>query len=839
MWTRTGRLALGFIFVLLATLGIGSRAVAGSDVSVEAYVEKTTACVGRSLGFTVEIRGRFRDYTQPDIKDIPGAKIYGRGTSHRINVINGRLSSSVAYEYVLVPLKQGRLVIPSLTVRVDGKTYTTRQIEVDVVNCGASQPTRGGSGYSYPVPSSVPDSGRSSEETFAVINLDKKRVYVGEPIVLTYTVYTRSRVKFKGFAVRPLFEGFVTEEVPPAEDLNREEVRIGGVRYVRADILRFVLVPTKAGRLTIDPGTLSMAKLGRMNSLFRDMFSDTLWDDLFDEDFFATEEPFVLRPAGKEVEVLPLPEEGRPKDFSGLVGDFSIRAELSKDEVKVGDSVELKITVKGTGPLSALKQFDLHLDGARVYPSSSKTSFDMVGGRPIYTRVFEYIIIPNRAGKIEIPPIKINYFSPGQKRYLEAQTRSLYLTVRPNPAVTTSKLLKPTPSSVSTTGEEVQQLEEDIRFIKTSVSHRGGDVWWLVVLVNLLGLLYLVYRLFGSRIAGFGSRVSSRVRVRSELERLIAGLERDGDEEAWRRLLSSILRLASEKYGRAIGTFGELANLKEEVKEVAADLDGFLFGRIPMSESTRKKALDRIKVLIRTLSLLIGLFLVAGVHPLWAGEAKTSWEVDFVTGNSAYESGDYESAKKEYLQALKLANPVPFELYYNLGNTYFKLGQYPKALLYYLKAYKINPLDTDVRFNLKVVRDRLGLTGNPALVSWLAPLREDLLALVFSLSFWSLVWVFLSRLSPAKRLTLGLLLACLAVVSLGLGVLVRGYRSQDYALVMEKTGLYAGPSQGESQIAVVRPGVELRVLADQGRWVEVKTTSGVVGWVEKDKIHRI
>ena len=839
MWTRIGKVALGVMFGLLTALGIGTPAVAGSDVSVEAYVEKTTACVGRSLGFTIEIRGRFRDYTQPDIKSIPGAKIYGRGTSHRINVINGRLSSSVAYEYVLVPLKQGKLVIPSVSVKVDGKTYTTRQIEVDVVNCGGSSHTPNKGAYSYPVPSSVPDSARSSEETFAVINLDKKKVYLGEPIVLTYTVYTRSRVKFKGFAVRPLFEGFVTEEVPPAEDLNREEVRIGGVRYVRADILRFVLVPTKTGKLTIDPGTLSMAKLGRLNSLFRDMFSDSLWDDLFDEDFFATEEPFVLRPAEKEVEVLPLPEEGRPGDFSGLVGDFSIKAELSKDEVKVGDSVELKITVKGTGPLSALKQFDLELDGARVYPSSSRNSFDMVGGRPIYTRVFEYIVIPNRPGKIEIPPIKINYFSPSQKNYLEAQTKPLYLNVRPNPAVTTSKLLKPTASSVSTTGEEVQQLGEDIRFIKTSVSRRSGDVWWLVVVVNLLGVFWLVYRLFGSRIAGFGSRVSSRVRVRSELERLVARLERGEDEEGWRQLLSSILRLASEKYGRSIGTFGELAHLKAEVKEVAGDLDGFLFGRIPMSEPARKKALDKIKALIRTLSLVIGLFLLAGGHYLWANEAKGSWEVNFVTGNSAYESGDYESAKEEYLQALKLADPVRFELYYNLGNAYFKLGQYPLALLYYLKAYKANPLDADVRFNLRVVRERLGLTGDSALVSWLAPLRLDLLALVFSLSFWLLVWVSLSRLSPAKRLTLGLLLASFAIVSLGLALLVKGYRSQDYALAIEKAGLYAGPSQGESQIAVVRPGVELRVLADQGEWVEVRTNSGVVGWVEKDKIRRI
>ncbi len=833
MWTKIGKV----ILVSLLSLVMGFPLCAG--VQVSSTVDKKEVCAGSSFVYTITISGDVTNYSLPEKISIPGARVYGRGSSQQITVRNGRVTNVVRLNFVVMPIKTGEIKIPSLKIKINGRNYFTPEQSVSVKDCGVSkQPPIGSQSYG----GNVPYQGQNLEpegqdDTFAVISLDKDKVYLGEPLVLTYTIYTRSRVAYKGFSKQPFFEGFVQEEAPPGEDMNRREVVIGGRRYVAVDVMRFVLVPTQTGKLMINPGSLLMAKASRMRDVFKDFFSDSFWDSFFNDDFFATEERFDLSISPRDVQVLPLPKEGCPKDFSGLVGDFSLNVKVDKDKVKVGQGITLTIEVKGSGPLSVLDSIPIEVDNARVYKSSSSSSMELVNGKPIYKKTFEYILLPDESGKLQIPKIKINFFSPTEKTYKEIEYPGKEIEVLPGKQDNSDAGFYPAGEQdvPSNTGSGIKKVGEDIRFIKEKFTVENDNYWHWFWASNLIIALLVLLFVFREKIMAIGMGVHIKSREKAEVERLISAYQANPDDETLRQILSKVLKLAAKKMPDKADSFRHLSENFPELTDVSSLVDAFLFGNLPVSEEDKMKILNTIKKVLKNLILLVCIVFFSYSSYVWAQDTP---EVGFRTGNSLYQAGDYHGAIKEY-EKLISKGVKSFELFYNLGNAYYKAGVPERALLYYLKAFKINPLDDDLKYNIDLVQRKLGVGESSQFLNGRFLFPPKMLSGIIAVVFWLMVIFSMANITPVRKFTV-VSLGTVTLIILAIWLIFSvGYLNGDTYLVMKKSILYSGPSEKDNRLVVLNPGVEVKAVKRLGDWIQVKAGNGVLGWVKKSSVERI
>ena len=130
-----------------------------------------------------------------------------------------------------------------------------------------------------------------------------------------------------------------------------------------------------------------------------------------------------------ELKVLPLPNDGRPKDFSGAVGEFQVSTEISPARVAVGDPLTLRLHVSGSGNFDRVdsSMFD-HLEHWKTYPpKSSFKASDTIGYKG--DKVFEQPLIASQPGEKTIPALDFNYFNPSTRQYERARTQPINVVV--------------------------------------------------------------------------------------------------------------------------------------------------------------------------------------------------------------------------------------------------------------------------------------------------------------------------------------------------------------------------------------------------------------------------
>jgi hypothetical protein len=128
----------------------------------------------------------------------------------------------------------------------------------------------------------------------------------------------------------------------------------------------------------------------------------------------------AIAPATLIVE--PMPSEGRPADFGGLIGPLAVHAALDRERVSTGEGALLSLTVTGwqTG---LVKRPSLQPGGAQVYAKDDQT----VDGK----RTFTWDVVPAAAGTVAIPAISLPYFDPASRSYRRADSQPLNLQVIP------------------------------------------------------------------------------------------------------------------------------------------------------------------------------------------------------------------------------------------------------------------------------------------------------------------------------------------------------------------------------------------------------------------------
>lgn len=389
---------LSTIFSVLLLLGMYAAAV---EPKVRGALSAPTVGLGESVDYELTIEGGEAP-RNPPVPNVDGLEVRGTSQSSQLSIVNMNVSRRVTITYTLVPKREGRFTIPEMEVVVDGRRLTTQPVTLNVTPGEAMN-----------------DAG---DLAFAKVWLEKKSLYIGQVASIEVRLYldASARWELRGNPVLNA-DGFTTQ--PLGKPVQRQ-VQLAGKTYHLVSF-NTVITPGKAGRLSLGPVpvTLLVSKPGRSQPRF----------DIFGQGFGQAQEMTVSAPA-IEIDVKPLPVEGRPKDFSGAIGKFEFSATGSPDRVKIGEPVSMKLTIKGHGNFDRIGQPPLaDPDGWTTY--TAKQQFDGgENGGTVGVKTFELPVTPT-AKKTAMPVFAFSFFDPEAGKYVTLNSAAAPLTVQGEPLV--------------------------------------------------------------------------------------------------------------------------------------------------------------------------------------------------------------------------------------------------------------------------------------------------------------------------------------------------------------------------------------------------------------------
>ena len=410
---------------------IPAAAQAGA-ISVQARLQPTRFALDQNGRLTVTVNGASSAEVEPPRGD--GLRFYSRGQSTRMQWINGKSSSSVAYTYLVQATNPGAHTIAPIAVTVDGKTYQTRAIKCEVSPAGASpspSPGQHGGRAVQPPPSSSTRlrSGEADQIGFMRIQPKKENVYAGEMVPFTIKAYFHQgmRVTIKSNP-RLTNDNFILESLDD-KPVQSEEL-IGGVPYTLLTwhgSVSAVKQGTFPLEMEMDTSLLVRSRRQRPSS----MFGSPLLNDPFFDDFFGgyTQKEITLISPKKEITVNDLPAKGKPAEFSGAIGSFSLAVNARPLTVAPGDPITLHMIVQGSGNFDRVKApiFTGTQQGWKTYPPAAGK---LITDKGSTRKVFEQAIIPTNAKIREIPAVDFVYFDPQAKKYISLRSDPIALTMQ-------------------------------------------------------------------------------------------------------------------------------------------------------------------------------------------------------------------------------------------------------------------------------------------------------------------------------------------------------------------------------------------------------------------------
>lgn len=406
-------------FLLLLTLAVWAQGVEWT-----ATLSTSRCNVGEQVVLELRLLGSGSEPLEPRVPDIAGVSLEFAGASKNVSMVNGVTSSSSTYTWILTPTQQGTIVVPAIPMSVDGQNYTTEPLKLQVgVSSGQPQPvppggTPGGlgpngAGWGGPqnqIPATAPVQ-PDAQPVLVECEVSNTHPYVGELVVYTFR-----------FLHRVQLVGAVNFEPPPPTGMLREDlgqstaqVTRNGVQYAQSEV-RTAFFPTSPGSLTIAPTRLSCQ----------------LAPDFMDASFSLRGDGVrELSTQPVQLEVLPLPTQGRPPSFNGAVGrHFELNASLNKTLIKAGDPVKLAVTIVGD------EHPDLLLDptlpgwpGVRSYtPDASALPYEKPNFRA--SKTFKIPLVPQQGGDFQLSDLSWSYFDPSARRYVTLTANPMVLKVQ-------------------------------------------------------------------------------------------------------------------------------------------------------------------------------------------------------------------------------------------------------------------------------------------------------------------------------------------------------------------------------------------------------------------------
>ena len=326
----------------------------------------------------------------------------------------------------------------------------------------------------------------SEDQLFINANTNKRDIYVGEQIIVTYKLYTRlNNLENYEILSDPNLNGFWKKDLPIAGRLKKEN--INGVTYLTTVIKRTVLTAQKSGELIIDPMQVNCRiRVANQNNR-RDPIA------IFFNPYSIRKEIISSKSIRINAKELPTP---KPKGFLGAVGNFKISSEIDKIELKANDAITLKIKLTGKGNIELIEPFKINFpEDFEVYdPKTSEKIFE--GGNKRSIKNFEYLLIPRFKGNYEIPVYQFISFNPNTKKYVTQKTKKHLIKVLEGDNNESS--------SSSFSQQKVESSKKDINYIKTSSllvkksSRKDNNLMYYILFFLPILIIFLneIYKIF-------------------------------------------------------------------------------------------------------------------------------------------------------------------------------------------------------------------------------------------------------------------------------------------------------------------------------------------------------
>ena len=456
--------------------------------SVSTFADEVSLRV--SAPSTVEVGGKFRvqftvntqnvsHFSAPDFKGFE--VIYGPATSSQssFQMINGRTSqsSSIIYTYVLLAGNSGTFTIGSASVQVDGKTVKSKPVQVRVLSGGSGGAggssnggsSNGGGNYGGGQSSSAPSassSNISAKDVFMTATASRTSVHEQEAILLTYKIYTLVDLTQLDGKL-PTLDGFQIQEIPLPRTKEFSIEQYNGRNYRTVTWSQYLLFPQKSGKLTIPSITYEGVVITRNRNL------DPI-EAFFNGQSGYSEVKRKITTPTLTINVSPLPN--KPEGFSGAVGKFSVSSSISTKEVDANEAVTLKISVQGSGNMKLISTPEVQFPkDFETYDAKVNDNFQLTRSGLSGSKDFEYLFVPRHPGTYEIPASEFIYFDTESRSYKTIKTEAYTLKVNKGKGGAGQSV-----SNYSGQQQDVQQLNQDIRFIKKGDVdlHQPGDTFF-------------------------------------------------------------------------------------------------------------------------------------------------------------------------------------------------------------------------------------------------------------------------------------------------------------------------------------------------------------------------
>jgi len=477
------------IYTVLASL-IMLPCLVLADVSVSIVLDRTEATLLDTIGMTVKVSGT-QSSDQPILSGFKDFEIRQGGTSSRVEMINGKVSSSKEFSYTLMPEKAGTFVVGPVKVKVNGKTATSSTKTITITEPSKSK-------------------GLDRGILFLEATVSSNEIYVEEQAIYTLKLYRRESIsnislslpEADNITFKQLGNHFEYQSVYNGQNFNVLEIR-------------YALIPSQKGVYGIRPARMTFTLI---NGNSRSPFG------FFDDPFFSrkTGQQKTLASEPIELTVLPLPEQGRPPDFSGLVGTFVIEGVIEQTEEKKGDSATLTVVLKGRGNIERIPDLKFpEMTDVKIYADQPVLSEAYDSKGLTGSKIMKWAIVPEKDGLCLVPSLSLSYFDTTDRTYRTTGTGDISLFVIPGEAekielFTVGTTNQTQPGIVK---KEVQELGYDILPVHTSMKNLTGSgfhtmrpLLWIILAVPIL--------IYG--VAIYGVRFSNR----SEQEICVAKAKR-------------------------------------------------------------------------------------------------------------------------------------------------------------------------------------------------------------------------------------------------------------------------------------------------------------------------
>ncbi|MCI2229972.1 BatD family protein [Polaribacter sp. MSW13] len=449
------------LFISLLTLSVTAQ-----EATLVTKVSKNKLGLNQRLRIEFSVNKQGADnFTPPKFSNF---KVVG-GPSQSVSQswINGKVSFSQSYSYIIQPKRKGELTIGTASIEIGGKKIKSKPVKIIVLD-------------PVEIPKDPNDPNYIAQQNIHLVaEISKSRPYVGEGIYVEYRLYVSENISVYDTSVTeaPQYNGFWNQAIT----INGYPVKMGkynGENYRYIVLQKALLVPTKTGKLTIDP--MKMDIVIGVPTGKADFFGNVITKNIRRE--FAS--------AKKTITPKSLPLEGKPENFNGAVGDFNFDVTLSKDVLKANESSQIKVVVSGKGNL---KLFELPIVETPVelekYQPERKEKVSVTASGISGSVSDLYTVVPQYKGKYKIPNVSFSYFNPKDEKYKTISTDDFYVDVLEGKELVTEETTSVKKQNIITTGKNFRYIQTKSNFSSTKTTDFfKSNLFYILLLLPLIAI---------------------------------------------------------------------------------------------------------------------------------------------------------------------------------------------------------------------------------------------------------------------------------------------------------------------------------------------------------------